>query len=267
MKKFLALFLAVLMIATLGLCGCSNNAGTEKTTLTVGFDAEFEPYGYKDPDTGEYTGFDLDLAQEVCDRLGWELVKQPIDWDTKDMELNSGTIDCIWNGFTINGREDKYTWSAPYIDNQQVVLVKSDADIDALDDLTGKNVVVQADSSALHALTDKDATDANKKLCASFEELREVPDYNTALMELESSACDAVCLDIAVAHTYIKNNPDKYEMLADSIATEQYGIGFKLGNEELCNTIEEQLDAMMKDGTFMEIAEKYELDGAVCYGK
>ena len=87
----------------------------ERTTLTVGFDAEFPPYGYKD-ESGEYVGVDLSLAQEVCDRLGWELVKQPIAWDSKDMELASGAIDCIWNGFTMNGREDQYEFTDPYID-------------------------------------------------------------------------------------------------------------------------------------------------------
>jgi polar amino acid transport system substrate-binding protein len=93
-----------------------------ESTFTVGFDAEFPPYGYMD-DNGEYTGFDLELAEEVCKRNGWELVKQPIDWDAKDAELNSGTIDCIWNGFTINGREDHYTFIDPYVDNKQVVIV------------------------------------------------------------------------------------------------------------------------------------------------
>lgn len=94
----------------------------EKTTFTVGFDAEYPPYGYMD-ENGEYTGFDLELAQAVCDLEGWELVKTPISWDSKDMELESGTIDCIWNGFTMNGREDDYTWSDPYVDNSQVMVV------------------------------------------------------------------------------------------------------------------------------------------------
>ena len=89
---------------------------SDQKTFTVGFDAEFPPYGYRD-ENGEYVGFDLELAEEVCNRQGWELVKQPIDWDSKDMELDSGAIDCIWNGFTMNGREDEYTWSEPYIDN------------------------------------------------------------------------------------------------------------------------------------------------------
>ncbi len=266
MKKFFAVLLAVLMVATV-LCGCgatNNNETTdEKTTFTVGFDAEFPPYGYMD-DNGEYTGFDLELAQAVCDKLGWELVKQPIDWDSKDMELNSGTIDCIWNGFTINGREDEYTWSIPYVDNSQVVVVSADSDIDSLDDLAGKVVAVQADSSALAALTSDDATDANKQLCASFAELQQIGDYNTALLNLEAGSVDAVCMDIGVANYNVNNNPDKYIMLGETLSTEQYGIGFKLGNEELRDTVEDTLMELVKDGTYATLAEKYNLTDSIC---
>ena len=130
MRKMIAAALAVGM-AAMTVTGCSSSKSeskettkstteaakdTEVETFTVGFDAEFPPYGYRD-ENGEYVGFDLELAEEVCNRQGWELVKQPIDWDSKDMELDSGAIDCIWNGFTMNGREDEYTWSEPYIDN------------------------------------------------------------------------------------------------------------------------------------------------------
>ena len=167
-------------------------------TFTVGFDAEFPPYGYKD-ESGEYVGFDLDLAQEVCNRNGWTLVKQPIDWDSKDMELNSGTISCIWNGFTMDGREDEYTWSSAYVDNSQVVVVRADSGITKLSDLAGKVVVVQADSSALAAFTGEDAEEANRALAASFQSLQQVSDYNSAFMNLESGSVDAVCMDIGVA--------------------------------------------------------------------
>lgn len=126
-------------------------ADGEGRQFIVGFDAEFPPYGYKD-ESGEYVGFDLDLAAEVCKRQGWELVKQPIDWDSKDMELDSGAIDCIWNGFTMNGREDQYTFSVPYVDNSQVFVVAEDAGIETKADLAGKAVGVQKDSSALAAL-------------------------------------------------------------------------------------------------------------------
>ena len=168
MKRFIALALvAVMAVCVFAGCGADNTASSskagseasaDKTTFTVGFDAEFPPYGYLDEKTNEYTGFDLELAQAVCDDLGWELKKQPIEWDSKDSELNSGTIDCIWNGFTINGREDDYTWSVPYVDNSQVVVVKKDSDIAKLNDLSGKVVAVQSDSSALAALTGDDAT-------------------------------------------------------------------------------------------------------------
>ena len=169
----------------------------DDSTLVVGFDAEFPPYGYKD-DNGEYVGFDLDLAQEVCDRNGWTLVKQPIDWDAKDSELDSGSIDCIWNGFTINGREDDYTWSEPYIDNKQVVVVKTDSGINSLADLSGKTVETQKDSSALSALEGD-----NKTLADTFADLTQVADYNTAFMDLESGACDAVAIDVGVAQYQI----------------------------------------------------------------
>ena len=124
-------------------------------TFTVGFDAEYPPYGFMD-ENGEYTGFDLELAQAVCDLEGWELVKKPINWDSKDMELNSGSIDCIWNGFTMNGREDDYTFSVPYVDNSQVIVVAADSGIAALADLAGKTVGVQAASAALDLLNSEE---------------------------------------------------------------------------------------------------------------
>ncbi len=232
-----------------------------RTTFTVGFDAEFPPYGYMD-ENGDYTGFDLELAQEVCDRRGWELVKQPVDWDSKDMELSSGSIDCIWNGFTINGREDAYTFSVPYVDNSQVFVVKSDAGITTFDDLAGKIVGVQKDSSALAAL-ESDAAD----LAATFAELNQYADYNTGFMDLEAGAIDALAIDVGVANYQIESRGDGYVIMEEKLATEQYGIGFLLGNEELKDQVETTLLEMVDDGKFMEIAEKYGLEDSVCLGR
>ena len=239
------------------------SAAEDKKTFTVGFDASFPPYGYKD-DNGEYVGFDLDLAQEVCDRNGWKLVKQPIDWDSKDMELNSGSIDCIWNGFTMNGREDLYTWSTPYVDNSQVVIVKKDSDINSLNDLKGKIVAVQADSSALAAFTSDDATDENKALAKSFKDLQQVGDYNSAFMNLESGMVQAICMDIGVANYQISMRENEFRMLDQHVSSEQYGIGFKKGNTELRDTVQETLLAMKKDGKLDEIAKKWNLETSVC---
>lgn len=278
---FAAVLMAAAMVFTMAGCGSSKDADTsaKKETKTedskdkensdkqfiVGFDAEYPPYGYKD-DNGEYVGFDLDLAQEVCARNGWELVKQPIDWDSKDMELNSGSIDCIWNGFTMTGREDDYTWSKPYVDNSIVVVVKEGSGIEKKEDLAGKVVAVQADSSGLAALTDEEDNEENLKLAASFSDLQQIADYNTAFMNLEAGAVDAIVVDIGVADYQLESRTG-FAMLDDKIRTEQYAVGFKLGNEELRDQVQSTLDEMVKDGTFDDIAKKWDLSDMVCLGK
>lgn len=248
----------------------SSSDESDRTQLIVGFDAEYPPYGYMD-DNGDYVGFDLDLAKEVCDRNGWELVKQPIDWDSKDMELNSGSIDCIWNGFTYTGREDAYTWSEPYVDNSIVVVVPTDSDIKSLDDLAGKVVVTQADSSALTALTDDSEDNAkNLELAASFSDLQQVSDYNSAFMNLESGSVDAIAVDIGVAQYQVGSRGDEFKILDEPISTEQYAIGFKLGNTSLRDKVQDTLNEMVDDGTFDKIVANYadyNLPEMVCLGK
>ena len=231
----------------------ANATANDENTFIVGFDAEFPPYGYKD-DNGNYVGFDLDLAKEVCERNNWTFVAQPIDWDAKDAELDSGSIDCIWNGFTIDGRENDYTWSDAYFDNKQIFIVKSDSGIETIADLEGKTVETQKDSSALAALQGD-----NKTIADTFGQLTEVADYNTAFMDLESGACDAVAMDIGVAEYDISNkdNPDDFKILNESITTEKYGVGFKLGNDDLKDQVQETLNEMFADGTVAKIAEKY----------
>ena len=292
MKKKMTLVMAAVLAASCLATGCGNKAAEtkadtkaettaetdaeskedgetaaaagERTTFTVGFDASFPPYGYQE--NGEYVGFDLDLAQEVCERNGWELVKTPIDWDAKDMELNSGAIDCIWNGFTMNGREDAYTWSEPYINNTQVFAVKKDGGITSSADLTGKTVLVQADSSALAALKDEENEEI-KALADSFAELREVPDYETALLELEAGSADAVAMDEGVAIDKQSKN-DNITILDEEISKEQYGIGFKLGNEELRDQVWATLLEMEADGTVDTIADKYSVNkDNICISK
>ncbi|MEE0153583.1 MAG: amino acid ABC transporter substrate-binding protein [Acetatifactor sp.] len=266
MKRVLVAVLAISMAAGV-LTGCGSK-GSDKT-FTVGFDAEFPPYGYRD-DNGEYVGFDLDLAAEVCKRQGWELVKQPIDWDAKDMELSSGAIDCIWNGFTMNGREDAYTWTEPYVDNSQVFVVAAASGVQNKEELAGKVVAVQKDSSALAALNDEENAD-NIALRDSFAQLIEYADYNTAFMDLEQGAVDAVAIDIGVAQYQIaQREAGKFVMLQgedNKLAVEQYAVGFLKGNDELRDTVQKTLDEMAADGTVTQIAEKWGLTDSVCLGK
>lgn len=259
MKKVLAVVLCAVMSMSL-LVGCGNDGAAEKKTFTVGFDAEYPPYGYMD-ENGEYTGFDLELAAAVCEMEGWELVKTPIDWNAKDMELNSGSIDCIWNGFTINGREAEYTWSVPYCDNSQVIVVAADSGITSLADLEGKNVGVQAASAALDVLSSEEQ---QKALADTFGSLQQFSDYNTAFTELMAGSLDAVAIDIGVAKYQIESRGDGYVILEETLNSEQYGIGFKLGNEELRDIVNADLKELYENGTVMELAEKYGIADQIC---
>ena len=248
------------MVFSLAGCGSSSDGkkSADKEKFIVGFDAAFPPYGYQD-ENGEYVGFDLDLAAEVCKRNDWELVKQPIDWNAKDMELNSGTISCIWNGFTMNGREDEYAWTDPYVDNSQVFVVKADSGIATFADLAGKSVAVQTDSSAEAALKEDD----NKELTDSFKELVVVSDYNTAFMNLDSNAVEAIAMDIGVAKYQMESRDGEYKILDDVLSAEQYAVGFAKNNTELRDKVQKTLDEMRKDGKFAEIAEKWDLTDSV----
>lgn len=229
-------------------------------TLIVGFDQDFPPMGFVG-DNGEYTGFDLDLAKEVASRLGLEYKAQPIAWDSKDMELESGNIDCIWNGFTITGREDDYTWTTPYMANKQVFVVANDSDIKSQADLAGKVVEVQADSSAEAALKE------NQDLANTFGQLLTTPDYNTAFMDLEQGAVDAVAMDVIVAGYQIKQRNADFKILDDSISEEEYGIGFKKGNTELRDKVQGALEEMAADGTLAKISDEWFGEDVTTIGK
>ena len=222
----------------------------EGGTLIVGFDQDFPPMGFMGDD-GEYTGFDLELAQEAAKRLGLEYKPQPIAWDAKDMELESGNIDCIWNGFTMTGREDGYTWSEPYMENSQVFVVAGDSGIKSQADLAGKVVECQVDSSAEAAL--KEVPD----LTATFAQLLTTADYTTAFMDLEQGAVDAIAMDVVVAGYQISQRNADFVILEDSLAAEEYAIGFKKGNTELKDKVQGALEEMAADGTLKTISEKW----------
>ena len=222
-----------------------------KTTFTVGFDQDFPPMGFVGDD-GEFTGFDLDLAAEVARRLGKEIKYQPIAWDAKDMELSSGTIDCIWNGFSTQNREDKYTWTKPYMKNDQVFVVRSDSDINSFDDLAGKTVEVQIDSSAEAVLKE------NTKLSDTFGKLQTVADFNTGFMDLEMGGVDALAMNSVVANYQItKRDVEDFKVLDTPLSSEEYAVGFKLGNEALRDEVQKALDEMKDDGTLKTISEKW----------
>ena len=257
----LAMVMAFAMVALAG-CGKSSSSSSSSATptaqptgeeLIVGFDQEYPPYGYIAND-GSYTGFDLDLAQEVCNRLGWTYKAMPIDWDSKDAQLNADTISCIWNGFTMEGREGQYAFSEPYMLNEQVIVVKADSGIQSLSDLEGKIAMTQTESAAQTVLEDEEG---QKALVDTFQELQTIGDYNSAFMNLESGSVDAVACDLSIAAYQLSANPGKYTQLGESLSSEHYAVGFKLGNEEKAQKVTDTLKAMYADGTVAKIIDKY----------
>ncbi len=268
-RSFLnALMSGAAFVAILGLSACggspasgpggsasgSQDSSDDISTLTVGFDQSYPPYGYVGDD-GEFTGFDLDLAAEVAKRNGWDLELEPIDWDAKDTLLNSGAITCIWNGFTMENREDDYTFSAPYMLNKQVVVVRADSGISSLEDLAGKTVLTQVDSAA-EAVLNGDKAD----LTATFASLDTIGDYNTAFMQLEAGAVDAVACDLSIAQ-YQLAGKDIYVQLDEELSKENYAVGFKKGDQALADAVTATLKDMTDDGFIEQLCEKYAQDG------
>lgn len=263
--KVMAAAVCALALAACMLAGCSSDnasndkkdaaaTSSDKTTLIVGFDQSYPPYGFVGND-GNFTGFDLDLAAEVASRNGWDIQLEPIDWDAKDTLLNSGAITCIWNGFTMEGRENDYTFSDPYMLNAQVIVVKKGSGIESLADLAGKNVITQTDSAAYDVLAGDEATKAD--LAATFASLETIGEYNTAFMQLESGAVDAVACDLSIAQYQMSAKPDAYVQLPEDLSDEHYAVGVKKGNTELADAITKTLKEMNEDGTVEKLCEKY----------
>ncbi len=270
-REFLAAFGTVAASAVLAGCGGSSTSGSSSSSsaasdasddksaaatkkLIVGFDSAYPPYGYVGDD-GSYTGFDLELAQETAKRNDWEIQLEPIDWDAKDTLMDSGAINCIWNGFTVEGREDSYTFSGNYMINAQVVVVKKGAGISDLAGLAGKNVITQTDSAAYEVLAGEDADKAD--VAATFASLETIGDYNTAFMQLESGAVDAVACDLSIAAYQLAAKPDAYEQISEELSSEHYAVGFKKGDTATAEAVTETLKAMDSDGFVKELCDKY----------
>jgi len=277
MKKNLIKVLAVLaLVPTLVFSGCGNNDESSKADDTssatttsaneesktedlslkniidkgefiLGLDASFPPMGFTD-ENDNIVGFDIDVAKEVCSRLNITLKTQPIDWDSKEAELDAGNIDCIWNGMSINpGRAEAMNLSDPYMNNSMVFVVRKDSDIKSQADLAGKNIAVQNGSSAQDILVASDVSNT----AASIVDLKDNP---SAFVELELNTVDAVFVDSIVANYYIASQNKDYVILEDGLEEEEYAIGFRKGDQALRDEIQKTLSEMKADGKLAEIS-------------
>ncbi|GMK39709.1 amino acid ABC transporter substrate-binding protein [Paenibacillus sp. CCS19] len=251
MKRLAALALAAVAAFSI-ITGCSSSKGNgaDSDKVVIGIDDKFAPMGFRD-DNNEIVGFDIDLAKAAAEKMGKTAEFQPIDWSTKESELNSGRIDLIWNGYTITDeRKEKVLFTKPYLANAQVVVTLAKSNFSKLDDLTGKEVGLQSLSSAA------DALDASP-LKASVKRVTEYPDNVLALNDLKIGRIDAVIIDEVVIDYYMSQDKDSFKLLDESLAPEQYGVGVKKGNEALLEKLQTALDEMNQDGTAAEISKKW----------
>ena len=260
MKKILALALALIMVFALCACGQSaapaaTQAPAETKTFIMGIDPEYPPFSYLGDD-GNYTGFDVEICQAVCDLLGWEMQIFGVNWDEKLVQLDSMECDCVWSGMTIldSMKEAGYVISEPYYDNTQVLVVKADAGYAASSDLAGKTVAVQLGTSGESLLAeDGDLAD----LAATFEGVLTCDSFLKCFTELEGGAVDAVFVDMPVAASYVADHAG-LAIIDENLGAEQYGIAFRSGDAELCAAVDGAVQELVANGTYAEIASKPE---------
>ena len=274
MKKLSVIALALVMAFSTLLSGCSSSNSKsssnddslqyvmDKGELIVGLDDSFPPMGYRDKDN-KIVGFDVDLAKETCKKMGIKVKFQPVSWESKEQELSSKNIDCIWNGFGITPEREKVlTFTEPYMSNPQIFVVLADSGIKTQADFKGKVVAAQSGSTA-YATIDKDTN-----LKDSFKEFIGVEDNVKALMDLEVGGSDAVAMDTVVARYYMTKDPGKYSIIEDTtILDEVMGVGFRKGDNALCKKVEDTLKEMQKDGTLAKISKKWFGEDLTIIGK
>lgn len=252
-----SLLLAGIMGLALTACGSggtatspSPSAEAKRTSLILGLDDSFPPMGYQE--NGEIVGFDIDVAKALCELKGWELKLQPITWSANEMELNSGNVDCLWNGMTLTeARKETMSCSDPYMNNNQVVVVMKDSPYQSLADLKGKKLALQTGSSAEEALKN------NPEFKAGLGAVNTFDDNMMALMDMESGASDAVLMDEIVANYYIADKGSAYRVIGESLASEEYGIGFRKADTALRDEVNEGLKELAKNGKLAEISTKW----------
>ncbi|MGB5824633.1 MAG: amino acid ABC transporter substrate-binding protein [Proteocatella sp.] len=263
MKKLLIIAIAVLTIATT-LTGCSSKDDSAsqdtwadleaKGSFTMGLDDTFAPMGFRDAD-GNLTGFDVEMATEVANRIGLEVKMQPIDWSMKETELNAGNIDVIWNGYTITeARKEKVNFSTPYLNNKQIIVTLADSAINSKIDLADKTVAVQKESSAYDAVMG----DSEFVTTIKDSEPIQFDTNNEAFMDLEAGRTDAIVVDEVLARYYMKlRGAENYKVLEDNFGEEEYGIGIRKSDAILLEKINAALEEMKADGTYEQINAKW----------
>ncbi len=277
MKRIVSMFLAGAMALSLAACGgaasstaasstassaaASGSAVSEssdsdlayiknKGKMTIGYTV-YEPMNYTDAD-GNFTGFDTELATAVCEKLGVEPEFVEINWDTKIVELDAKSIDCIWNGMTLTDEiQQNAACTKAYAKNAQVVVVKDGTDYSSTADLVGKTVVAEAGSAG------ESAIEGDENLAQADYVSKSV--QTDCLMEVAAGTADAAVLDLTLANAMIGEGTDYANLkIVDELNAEEYGVAFRKGSDA-AEAVNEAFDELKADGTMQALADKYDL--------
>ena len=257
MKKFAGLFMVTVATMLLGACGAGKTeSAADKDEVIVGLDDTFVPMGFRD-DKGELTGFDVDLATAVFDSMDKKVTFQPIDWSMKESELKNGTIDMIWNGYTITDeRKEKALFTDTYMKSYQMLVTKKDSGITDFAGMKDKVVGVQEGSSGYNVFNDQpeilkdNVKDQDATLYASF---------NEAFIDLESGRIDGLLIDSVYAEYYLtqKNQLDQYNLIESPFEEEDYAVGVRKDDEAFAKQINDAFKTLQENGEFAKISEKW----------
>lgn len=247
----------VLAAGVLGLlagCGGSDKkeAAQEKPQkIVAGLDDTFAPMGFRN-ESGEIVGFDVDMAKAVSREIGVPIEFKPIDWASKESEIASGRIDCIWNGLTMTEERKKVLdYTDAYLNNKQVFVVMADSNIQEASELKGLRVCAQEGS------TSESAMNKQPELRDSFSDWKLYPDFTSCFMDLESGRMDAIIGDSVLINYYMQKKPGQFRVLPGVVANEEYAVGVKKGNEALVKLLNEGFQKVEKSGEAAKISEKW----------
>lgn len=248
------------------LVGCTQKASVPKVdnwdkyqeqgTITIGFDNTFVPMGFEEKN-GQYAGFDIDLAQAVSEKLGFKVQFQPIDWDMKETELQNGTIDAIWNGYSATDeRREKVAFTIPYMENQQVLVSKKSQNIQSVSDMTGKILGAQVGSSGY---IDFEAQPELLKNIVKDQKANQYQSFNEALIDLQNDRIDALLIDRVYANYYLETEGilDQYEIFPAGFESESFAVGVRPADKTLLANLNKAFEELYQEGKFQEISKKW----------
>ena len=228
----------------------------EQGSITIGFDNTFVPMGFEEKN-GQYAGFDIDLAQAVSEKLGIQVNFQPIDWDMKETELQNGTIDTIWNGYSATDeRREKVAFTIPYMENQQVLVSKKSQNIQSIKDMNNKVLGAQAGSSGY---LDFEAQPDLLKNQVKDQKANQYQSFNEALIDLKNDRIDALLIDRVYANYYLQSEEilNDYNVFSAGFESEAFAVGVRPADKTLLATLNQAFVELYKEGKFQEISQKW----------